>query len=139
MSSSIPSPKFLLDENIKYALFKLLRDRNIDVKLVPKSASDKKIASISKTEQRILVTNDEDFIYYTTNQAFSVVWIRVPQEDTKSLLTSFEKMLKGMKDFSGKLVVLKEDGWDEFPLGEELKNQGEFRAVVWKRKSFKDF
>ena|SRR3989344_4505149 len=117
MLSSTPTQKFLLDENVKLTLFKLLTEARFDVRLVSKSSSDTKVALVSKTENRALVTNDEDFIYYTGSRVYSVIWLKIPQQDTGALLKSFTKMLKSIKDFSGKLVILKEDDWDISPLG----------------------
>lgn len=133
MLSLIPTHKFLLDENVKIKLFQSLTDKGYDVVLVPKGAKDSKINLISKRERRVLVTNDEDFVYYTSSEIFSVIWLRIPQADTQALLTVFDKILKEIKTFSKKLTVLYEDKWDQFPLGKELKNEGKFKVVVWRR------
>ena len=124
MYSSTPSLKFLIDENVRVELSRLLKQKGIDFKLSQKSAHDSLLASISKKESRILITNDEDFIYYPKGKIFSVVWLRIPQNDPKSLITSFEKLLNQLnanKDFSGKLITLKQNDWDQFPLGEEIE------------------
>ena len=62
MSSLTPNLKFLVDENVRTELSRFLRIQGFDFKLAPKGASDKQLALISKTEKRILVTNDEDFL-----------------------------------------------------------------------------
>lgn len=132
MSSLTPSLKFLLDENVKRKLLQFLTAGGFDVKIPPKESTDLEIAKISKKENRVLVTNDEDFIYYTSDQVNGVIWLRVPQSDSESLVISFDKMLKKIKTFSGKLIMLYKDHWDEFPLGEELATEGKFRVVVRK-------
>lgn len=118
MSSSTPSPKFLLDENVKRKLLQFLTAGGFDVKIPPKESTDLEVAKISNKENRVLVTNDEDFIYYASDQINAVIWLRVPQADSESLVISFDKMLKKIKTFSGKLIVLYKDRWDEFPLGD---------------------
>lgn len=121
MSSSTPSHKFLIDENVRIELFRFLQKKGFDSKLTPKAGSDSKLLAISKAEKRIIVTNDYDFTEASTEEAFAVVWLRIPQKDQQALITSFEKLLTEIKDFSEKLVVLKPNSWDEFPLMEELK------------------
>ena len=121
MSSSTLNHKFLLDENVRIELFRFLVHKDFDVTLATKSVPDSHHASISKKQSRILVTNDEDFTYYTSDKIFSLVWLRIDQSDEQSLLNSFEKLLKEQKTFKGKRIMLTEKGWEEFPLVEEVK------------------
>lgn len=121
MSSSTQPPKFLLDENVHLSLYKYLNGKGVDVKLVPKSASDEQVAVISKREKRVLVTNDEDFCSYDSDELYCVIWLRVPQGDIDTLLSSFGGLIESMKSFMGKLVVLKAKDWDEFELGKEFE------------------
>src|SRR4051794_23692226 len=116
MSSSIPNHKFLIDENVHRKLYKFLKDRNFDVKLAPNGTADKNLAQLSKTESRILVTNDEDFTYYADNVLYSVIWLKLPQGDDEGLTTSFEILIKEFTNFSGKLVILEKNKWTEHPL-----------------------
>ena len=121
MSLSILNHKFLLDENVRIELYRFLKQHQFDVKVALKSAPDSQHALISKKQSRILVTNDEDFTQYTTDEIFSVVWLRISQSDPRSLITSFEKLLKELKTFKGKLIILTAKGWEEFPLFKEVK------------------
>ena len=121
MSSSTLNHKFLLDENVRVELYRFLKQHQFDVKLVTKSASDSQHTLVSKKQRRILVTNDQDFTHYATDEIFSVVWLRIDQSDASSLIASFEKLLKDLRTFKGKLIILTEKGWEEFPLFEELK------------------
>jgi len=121
MSPSTLNRKFLLDENVRIELFRFLTHKDFDVKLATKSVPDSQYASLSKKQSRILVTNDEDFTHYTADEIFSVVWLRISQSDPDSLISSFEKLLKELKTFKGKLVLLKEKSWEEFPLFKEVK------------------
>lgn len=118
MSSLTPIHTFLLDENVRIELFRFLQNRGFDVKLAPKAASDTRLLEISKNEQRILVTNDEDFVGSSTNEVFALIWLRMPQNDPKILIKTFEKLLKDVGNFSGKLFILKPGAWEEFTLGE---------------------
>lgn len=121
MSSSTPNLKFLLDENVRTELSKLLTQTGFDVKTVPKAFTDNQVAVISKTENRILITNDRDFTEYSEDEIFSVVFLQIPQNDPKSLQISFKKLLRKVKDFKGKLIILKIGKWEEFPLGQEIE------------------
>lgn len=113
--------KFLLDKNVRIELYRFLKQNHLDAKLVAKSIPDSHSASISKKQRRILVTNDEDFTDYTSEEIFSVVWLRIDQFDPRSLITSFEKLLKELKTFKGKLITLDKKSWEEFPLFKEVK------------------
>lgn len=105
------SLKFLLDENVRIELYRYLNSEGFDVQYAPKSTKDSKIALISKQEKRILVTNDADFIEYEIDDIFSIVWLRIPQNEPKTLIFSFAKLLKEFKDFKGKLVILIPNDW----------------------------
>lgn len=76
---------------------------------------------MSVSEKRILITNDQDFIEYAKDEIFCVVWLRIPQNDLRSLLSTFQKLLKDVKDFLGKQIHVGKDNWEEFPLYEKLK------------------
>jgi len=111
-----PDLKFLLDENVNRKLFKFLLSKSFDVKTHLKSSKDSVLAAISKKEERILVTNDWDFEWYTKDQIYSVVILRIPQHDSKSLISSFEKLLKEFTNFPGRIVLLEVNGWQDFSL-----------------------
>lgn len=116
MPSSILNHKFIIDENVHHELRSLLQKSGQDVTLAPKSASDSRLAAISKKEKRILITNDQDFFNYSKDELFSFVWLKIKQGDDKSLLRSFEKLLKEFKRFQGRSVILENDKWKDFPL-----------------------
>ena len=102
--------KFLLDENVKKELLQFLK-KDFDVIFKPKRLSDDKLSEFSKSEQRVFVTNDEDFSEFTKEEIFSVVWLRIPQKHPELLLNSFSKLIKETKpeDFEGKFIALYED------------------------------
>lgn len=122
MPSSTPGHKFLLDENVRTELLELLKINGFDVKYVPKGARDKKVAEISKTEDRILVTNDTDFEEYGKDQVFAIILLRIPQSDKESLLKSFQKLINDIDVFEGKLIMLMLNRWEQVPLFQEVEN-----------------
>ncbi|MFH1048520.1 MAG: DUF5615 family PIN-like protein [Patescibacteria group bacterium] len=124
MSSSTLKPKLLLDENVRAELFDLLDSQNWNVKKAAPGAPDKLLSLLSLKEHRVLVTNDSDFCELLKSQVFSVVWLRVPQNDVVSLLASFSKLLSKLseKEFRGQLIVLEsEEKWKTFPLRTKVK------------------
>ena len=102
--------KFLLDENVKAVLSRFLKSEGFDVKLAPKTTSDSKLALLSKEELRILVTNDEDFQWYSDKEIYSVILLKVPQNDNESLIKVFNKLLSEFNNFAGRIVVLDKNG-----------------------------
>ena len=120
--SSLTSPsklKFLLDENVDKRLERLLKQQGVDVVSKSKGLSNGWLAEFSNSEQRILVTNDEDFIEFSKEKVFSLVWLKIPQRKIESLANSFSKLLKEKKkpeDFKGFLIVLKENEFELHPL-----------------------
>ncbi|MEK6860878.1 MAG: DUF5615 family PIN-like protein, partial [Nanoarchaeota archaeon] len=93
MPSLTPDLKLLLDENVRIELSRFLKTQGFNFTFAPKGATDKQLALISKKEQRILVTNDEDFQWFTKDEIYSVIWLWIPQNDPKSLISSFKKLI----------------------------------------------
>ena len=113
LSTSPSKLKFLFDENVDERLKRFLKQKGVDVISKPKRLSNGKLAEFSKLEQRVLVTNDEDFIEFNREKIFSVVWLRIPQRKIESLINSFSKLLKDKSkpdDFEGFFIELREDG-----------------------------
>src|SRR3972149_6420973 len=110
-SQQTPTFKFLLDENVRRGLYEYLMGKGIDVKLAAKGEFDQMLLSRSKQERRILVTNDEDFSEATEDEAYAIIWLRIPQGDEQALLKSFDELLKGIKTFESKLIVLYGARW----------------------------
>jgi hypothetical protein len=63
------------------------------------------------------VTNDDDFQKYGTESVFAVVWLKIPQNAPKALVTSFSKLVNEMPSFAGRFVVLWVGRWRDVPLG----------------------
>ena len=114
--------KFLFDENVDKRLERFLVQQGVDVISKPKKLSDDKLAEFSKSEQRVLVTNDEDFSEFTKEEIFSVVWLRIPQRKISSSIGEFSKLIKetGLQEFKGNLIILYEDISETSPLFESL-------------------
>lgn len=113
--------RLLLDENIKKELLRLLKSEGYDVIKAPKGYANGELGKISKSEQRILVTNDRHFTdssVFPKEKIFSVVWLKIPQDKLESLLKAFSKLLKETKpeDFEGKLIILKEEEFEIVPI-----------------------
>lgn len=83
---------------------------------MPKSTPDSGLANLSKREKLIIVTNDEDFTDYSKGEVFCIVWLRIPQSDPQTLISSFVKLLSEFTSFEGKLIVLKPNKWEDYPL-----------------------
>jgi len=114
--------KFLLDENVKKDLLKFLKQQGVNVVFKPKGLSNGRLAEFSKSERRILITNDEDFVEFTKDEIFSIILLRIPQDKPESLISSFSRLLKetNSEDFKGKLIILFEDKFETSPLVETL-------------------
>jgi len=104
--SSSTQPRFLLDENVRVELEALLRERGIDFALVEKGTGDKRIATISLSEDRVVVSNDRDFSRMCQGEVFGVVWLRIPQKDVDRLIREFDAMLTEKLAYADSLVVL---------------------------------
>ena len=106
-------PKFLLDENVRKEVGMFLISRGFDVITTPKGVANGKLADLAKTEKRIIVTNDSDFTdayVYPKKKIFSVIWLRIPQNDPDSMIRELYSLLEKTKteDFEGKIIILKE-------------------------------
>lgn len=120
MSSLAPHPKvkFLLDENVKRELYEFIKFKDFDVILAPKELSNGKLAEMSKSEGRVLISNDSHFSdpeMFPREKIFGVIWLIVSQDKPKSLLESFSKLVKDKfseDDFKGKLYILSEGGFE---------------------------
>jgi len=115
MSSSTSDTKFLVDENVRIELYKHLKENSFDAKIVPKSMSDTDIAKISKSENRILITNDSDFgdsVLFPKQDFFCVLLLDIPQEKLDLLIKAFSDCLSKLesKTINGKVFELRESG-----------------------------
>ncbi len=124
--SSSASPqkiKFLLDENVPKRLAKFLRSTGFDAVFASKGVVNGKLAELSKSERRVLVTNDSDFtdtFLFPGEKVFCVVWLKLAQNKPRALVGAFSLLLKDInkeEGFEGKLITLYEKRFDVNPLG----------------------
>ena len=121
MSRSLSTPKFLLDENVKKRLLVFLKDEGYDAKYSEKGLRNGKLAAFSKSEQRVLITNDSDFISFTKKEIYGVIHLKIPQDKSKELISAFSLLLEEMQNFQGKIISLRESYWELIDLFEEHK------------------
>ena len=113
-NSASLSVKFLRDENVKLRMEKFLKKKGFDIISKPKGLANCRLAAFSKSEQRVLITNDEDFSnseHFPKEKLFSVIWLKIPQDKPEQSLISFLDMLEKInpKDFEGNLITLYEN------------------------------
>ena len=104
--------KFLADVNIESKVVQFLRNSGYDVKWVLEDnpfLSDEDILEISFKEKRILITNDKDFgelVYKQYKNAFSIILLRVEQNDVMVKIRIVENLVTKHKDkIENKFVV----------------------------------
>jgi predicted nuclease of predicted toxin-antitoxin system len=99
--------KFLLDENVRRELYLFLKNRHTNVKTCPKGLRNGAIAKHCLSEGRTLVTNDEDFSRMSAKEIYSVVWLKIPQNDPEGLIKAFSRFLDSAPpDLKGTLITL---------------------------------
>src|SRR3989344_4881799 len=111
--------KFLLDENVRKRVQTFLVSKGYDAIFAPKEFSDKKLASMSLSEKRVVVTNDADFedaVLFPKEKIFSVILLRVPQNDPDGLISSLSSLLEKQQKFEGLLITLKLSDFEVSPL-----------------------
>lgn len=111
MSSLTPKPKFLLDENVRADLAKFLQSQGLDVKQTPKTSTDSHLASLSKREKRILVTNkdgliadDELALFFDKDDLYEVTIERLGKKATDTPIIEEESFHIKAKNNKGDLV-----------------------------------
>lgn len=116
--------KFVLDENVRVELYKFLQRKGIDVKFTPKGLTNGEIAELSLNEERVLVTNDEDFAKFLIGEVFGVVWLKIPQNDPQGLIKAFSLLLKPeFSEFKDRLVILWPNSFEVSRLWEERRTK----------------
>ena len=73
LSTSPLKVKFLFDENVDARLEKFLKQKGIDIIRKSKGLANGKLAEFSRLEERVFVTNDEDFIEFCNHEIFSFI------------------------------------------------------------------
>ncbi|MBS3080989.1 DUF5615 family PIN-like protein [Candidatus Pacearchaeota archaeon] len=117
--------RFLSDENVDKRLEKFLKEKGVDIISKQKGLGNGELATFSKSEKRILITNDEDFSnseYFPKEKIFSVVWLKIPQDKIELSKSAFLNLLKETKpeDFEGNLIILYGDKFRIESISSEL-------------------
>lgn len=47
--------------------------------------------------------------------------LKIAQNQPQTQINSLERMVKGVKSYLGKLIILTQEGWDEYELGESIE------------------
>jgi len=111
------SIKFLLDENIPYALIDLLQKRGFDVqhlkKMGKQGIKNGEVYEIAENEKSWIVTRDADFQnlrkFYHYNVA-GIILFKLTRSKTELLLNRMIRLLQKQKDkLEGKNLIIVED------------------------------
>lgn len=110
--------KFLLDENIRIEVKEFLESKGFLTEYAPKGISNGKLASLAKEKKYVLVSRDHDFInsvLFPPNQFSGIIVLSVHPPTVEKLIKGSELLLSKVKEFEGKLFVVKEDEFEVFP------------------------
>jgi predicted nuclease of predicted toxin-antitoxin system len=89
--------KFIVDNQLPVALAEQLRDRGLDCQHVLEAGSGDAahiaICRHAELQDRIIISKDEDFIYFAKQRhaKIKVVWVRLGNCRTSALLAAFER------------------------------------------------
>jgi predicted nuclease of predicted toxin-antitoxin system len=111
------SIKFLLDENIPYALIDLLQERGFDVQHLKKMGKggikNGEVYKIAENEKSWIITRDADFQNLRKFHSYNVAGIilfKLTRSKTEHLLNAMIALLDKQKDkFAGKNLIIVED------------------------------
>lgn len=112
MSNSL---KFLLDENIRIEVKKFLESKGFSVEYAEKGISNGKLISLSKNKGFILLTRDKDFInvsLFPPKDLFGIIVLTIHPPLAEKLIKSLKLLLGLVKEFKGKLFIVKEEGFE---------------------------
>jgi predicted nuclease of predicted toxin-antitoxin system len=111
------SVKFLLDENIPYALIDLFQRRGFDVqhlkKMGKQGIKNGEVYEIAQNEGSWIVTRDADFQNLRKFYSYNIVGIvlfKLTRSKTEHLLNAMIRLLDKQKDkLAGKNLIIVED------------------------------
>ncbi len=104
--------KFLLDENIPVSVKKFLEGKDFQVEYVPKGATDDIVINLAKSKQAVLLTRDSDFanqILYPPKEYYGIIVFKIHPPKPSKIINTLSKLLDKVKDFRGRLIIVKED------------------------------
>ncbi|PYT51777.1 MAG: hypothetical protein DMG43_13325 [Acidobacteria bacterium] len=88
--------KFIVDNQLPAALAQYLRERGFDCQHVFEAglveALDAEICRYADAEERIIISKDEDFIYFAKRpeSKIKLIWVRLGNCRTSALLAAFD-------------------------------------------------
>lgn len=89
--------KFLIDNQLPTALAEYLQQRGYDCRHVLEvdlaRASDAEVCRYANDQERIIVSKDEDFLYFATKPESKIrlLWVRLGNCRTSALLNAFDR------------------------------------------------
>jgi predicted nuclease of predicted toxin-antitoxin system len=89
--------KFIVDNQLPAALAQYLRKRGFDCQHVLETgmgdALDSEICRHAELQERIVISKDEDFLYFAKQREarIQVIWVRLGNCRTSALLAAFER------------------------------------------------
>ena len=104
--------KFIVDENIPFEVFQILKDKGLDITSVTseyKRLSDDEILSKAVKEKRVIITFDKDFgkmIFKEKKNSFGVVLLRIRPQSVDYILSQLTKVLDLGINFSISFCVV---------------------------------
>ena len=105
--------RFIIDENVPTKLIRILRKKGLDTARVRLGSGDWEIARRAKKEDRILVTQDKDFIGSSMYPiaGIDIIFLQVQPSTEDLIIEAFDRLLKDIPEekFKG-LVILKNNG-----------------------------
>jgi len=111
------SMKFLLDENIPYALIDLLKKRGFNVqhlkKMGKQGAKNGEVYKIAENEKSWIVTRDADFqnlLRFYSYHIAGIILFKLTRSKTEYLIDEMIRLLDKQKDkFAWKNLIIVED------------------------------
>ena len=102
--------KFLLDENIPKSIYTEMVKRGYDVVhilFLKRGLKDREIIEIANSENRMIITHDEDFIQLSKFIETGVILIRKKfrRDEIAELVSIIEKIIT----LEGKIIILREN------------------------------
>ena len=89
--------KFIVDNQLPAALAQFLRKRGFDCEHVVEAglgdALDSDICRYAELQERIIISKDEDFLYFANQPGarIKLIWVRLGNCRTQALLAAFER------------------------------------------------
>ena len=107
---------FLVDNQLPLALAHHLQTRGLDCQHVLEiglaEASDVEISRYAEAQARVIISKDEDFLHLASrpDAKFRIVWVRLGNCRTSTLISAFEKSLPTLQaclDAGDRIVELR--------------------------------